>query len=538
MKSENLRKFVKSINNKNIPKIIELDGNTLNLDKLKALELGNHKIALTSKSEEKILQSRKLIENICVGQETVYGVNTGFGKFSNVNINNNDLEQLQLNIIRSHATGAGHILPLNQARRIHSLRINTLAKGYSGASITTIKKLIEVYNAGIVPHIPLQGTVGASGDLVPLSHIALGIIGEGLLWNPKSKKYEAADKVLKQFSIAPAQLKAKDGLSLINGTQFITGIGSIALENSINLIRAIHPIATMSLCAMKNSPLPFDHKISMVRPHPGQLAISEIMTIFSKELVKNLKPGEDCQDAYSSRCIPQVHGPVLEAIWNIKETFDVEMNSSTDNPLVFENGEIISGGNFHAEFVAKALDMLGIYVHELGNISYSRIMRLLNKEKNNGLSTFLTYNEGLCSGMMTYENLAASLVSENKVKCHPSSVDSLPTCADKEDHVSMGGYSARKAVSITENVTKIFAVELMSAAKGIEMRKRIDPHFHISKPIKNLYEIVNEMSPPFGNTDRYCKPEYDTILEYIESGKLWEDVYGNMSEEFSVNTKI
>ena len=349
MKSENLRKFVKAINNKNIPKVIELDGNSLNLDKLKALELGNHKIALTNKSEEKILQSRKLIENICESQETVYGVNTGFGKFSNVNINNNDIEQLQVNIIRSHATGAGRVLPLHQARRIHALRINTLAKGYSGASMTTIKKLIEMFNANIVPYIPLQGTVGASGDLVPLSHIGLGLIGEGLLWNPNTKKYENAEKVLKQFSISPAQLKAKDGLSLINGTQFITGIGSIALENSINLIRAIHPIAAMSLCAMKNSHLPFDEKISMVRPHPGQLAISQIMTIFTKELIKNLKNADDCQDAYSSRCIPQVHGPVLEAIWNIKETFETEMNSSTDNPLVFENGQIISGGNFHIQ---------------------------------------------------------------------------------------------------------------------------------------------------------------------------------------------
>ncbi len=507
----------------NFPKEIELDGNSLSLEKLSCLGSGKHQIKLNENSILKINSSRKIVEETLKENKPVYGFNTGFGQFSNICINNSNLEELQYNLIRSHATGIGDLANLEQTRRTAILRVNTLIRGHSGISYDTLNTLIKLINANIVNYMPLQGTVGASGDLVPLSHIALGLIGEGLLYNPNTQKYEDALKVLNQFNIDPAILKAREGLALINGTQFMSGIGSIALENSINLIRSINAISALSFTALKGNPHEFDERIGLIRPHAGQIVIAEIM----RKLVpvgSILVNKHDVQSSYSLRCIPQVHGPVLEIIEFVKNTLEIEMNSTTDNPLLFEEGEprFVSNGNFHGEYVAKALDILAIYIHELGNISYPRIMRLLNSSKSLGLNTFLTYEQGLSSGMMTYENVAAALVSENKVLCSPASIESLPTCADKEDHVSMGGFAARKAITVSENVSKILAVELMAATKAIYMRKEREEDFKIPKCIEKVFEKVMKISPPFLK-DRYSKPEYDKILEYITSGDLWED---------------
>jgi histidine ammonia-lyase len=512
-------------------KHIILDGDSLNMEKLSCISSGSHAIKLCEKSISKINSSRKIVDSIIRENKPVYGFNTGFGQFSKICIPNSNLEQLQYNLIRSHATGTGNLLPSEQSIRTAVLRVNTLARGHSGISLDTLDTLIQIINSKIVPFCPSQGTVGASGDLVPLAHIALGVIGEGLLLNPRSQQYEDALKVLNDFNIKPATLKAREGLSLINGTQFMTAIGSTALEKSINLIRTVNAISALSFTALKGHPTEFDERIGLIRPHPGQMAIAEVM----RKLIPYgsiLENANDCQSPYSLRCIPQVHGPVLETIIYVKELLEREMNSTTDNPLVFDYGtpNIISNGNFHGEYVAKALDMLAIYVHELGNISYPRIMRLLNKSKNNDLNTFLTYEEGLHSGMMTYENLAAALVSENKVHCTPASIDSLSTCADKEDHVSMGGYAARKSMTVVENVGKILTVELMAATKAITMRMENEPGFKLPKYLKNLHEKVMSISPPF-KQDRYSKPEYDKIYELVMSGILWDDLLSEIDCE-------
>ena len=518
------------------PQEITIDGYSLNLEKLSCLSTGNHKMKLSVNSISKINSSRKIVDSIIENNTPVYGFNTGFGQFSNICISNEHLHKLQYNLLRSHATGTGELINLDQTRRIAVLRVNTLVRGNSGISLDTLNTLIKIINSKIVPYCPSQGTVGASGDLVPLAHIAMGIIGEGLLYNPKSQKYEEALKVLKEFNIEPASLKAKEGLSLINGTQFMTGIGSVAMEKSINLIRAVNAISGLTFTALKGNPNEFDERIGEIRPHPGQVAIAEIM----RKLIPNgsiLVNPYDVQSSYSLRCIPQVHGPVLEMILHIKDIIEREMNSTTDNPLIFEHGvpNIISNGNFHGEIIAKALDVLAIYVHELGNISYPRIMRLLNKSKNQDLNTFLTYEEGLCSGMMTYENLAAALVSENKVHCTPASIDSLSTCADKEDHVSMGGYAARKAITVVENVGKILTVELMAATKAIKMRQEIQSDFKIPKSLEKLYENVLKVSPPFLH-DRYSKHEFDKLYEYVMSGELWDEVLSEIENNTQSDT--
>jgi len=527
--------LLSSLNRNTFPKEIELDGNSLSLEKLSRLGSGEHKIKLTHDCISKINTSRKIVESIIQNHKPIYGFNTGFGQFSNICIENDNLEQLQFNLIRSHSTGVGDLLNLDQIRRISILRVNTLIRGHSGISLETLNTLIKLINSNIVAYCPSQGTVGASGDLVPLAHIALGLIGEGLLYNPSTQKYEEAIKVLKEFNIKPAVLKAKEGLSLINGTQFMTGIGSVALEKSINLIRAVNAISGLSFTALKGNPIYFDERIGEIRPHPGQIAISEIMRkiIPMGSILVNPK---DVQSSYSLRCIPQVHGPVLEMISTVKEILETEMNSTTDNPLIFDYGDpnIFSNGNFHGEYVAKALDVLTIYVHELGNMSYPRIMRLLNKAKNDDLTTFLTYEGGLSSGMMTYENLAAALVSENKVHCTPASIDSLSTCADKEDHVSMGGYAARKAVTVSENVGKILTVELMAATKAIKMRLQMESDFKVPQSLKGIYEKVIEISPPFVK-DRYSKLEYDKLYEYIMSGEIWEDVLTEIDKDYGKN---
>lgn len=374
----------------------------------------------------------------------------------------------------SHATGVGEPLPIHLTKRVMSLRINTVLKGCSGISVDTFERLVEFFNSGLIPYMRDQGSVGASGDLVPLAHIGLNLIGEGRCWDPMEGRYVPCDfHLLRKYGLKQADLKAKDGLALINGTQFICGVGSAAMGNAIRLIRVAHVIGAMSLVALRGHPEAFDKKIMAVRNHPGGVASAALL----RKLVpvgSNIPNKDDVQDPYSLRCMPQIHGPVVEQVIHALNTIETEINSATDNPLVFsESNTMLSGGNFHGEYVAKAFDALGMYVHELGNVSYSRQMRLFNPDKNNGkLPAFLVHEAGLSSGFMTWENVSASLVSENKALSHPSSVDSMSTCADKEDHVSMGGWSARKAVKITENVGRVLAIELMGAVSALGMMEQ------------------------------------------------------------------
>ncbi|CAD7968536.1 unnamed protein product [Amoebophrya sp. A120] len=547
-------------NNYNTKQIeIQLDGESLTLHELMLLGLPNTKIKVCTSAFARLLQSRAVIDTQLDSKKVVYGINTGFGRLSNVGIEEAKLQELQVNLIRSHATGVGKPLNHQTAKRVMALRINTLLKGCSGISEKTFKQLVEFFNSGLIPYIREQGTVGASGDLVPLAHIALNVICEGQCFVPTSScsrvgggsgmssstkqvyELKPCDRGLfEKFGLTPATLKAKDGLALINGTQFICGVGAEAVANAIHLIRISHIAAAMTLVALGGHPEAYDAQVAHVRPHPGQIASAEIMRALVP--VGSIQSRKfDCQDPYSLRCLPQVHGCVLEAVVRCKDEFEIEINSATDNPLIFgDTKRMLSGGNFHAEYPAKSLDCLSIYVHELASISYSRLMRLLNPHKNyDMLPTFLSTSAGLSSGFMTWENVSAALVSENKVLCHPSSVDSLSTCGDKEDHVSMGGMSARKAVTVTKNVARCLAIEIMAATQALYILKKKEGDSHstvvtsssipgkinqqhqfLPKNVQKVFDYVTKLFPEMKN-DRYLVPECDLIYNSILSGDLF-----------------
>jgi len=438
---------------------VKLDGCSLTPETLVALGQGKLKIKLTEESEKNVSKSRALLDGIVRENKVVYGVTTGFGKFATVVIPNEKLMELQNNLIRSHAAGVGPPLSIEHTRMLLALRINILAKGYSGVSLKTLKQLVAAFNESCLPWVPEQGTVGASGDLAPLSHLALGLLGEGQMWSPKSG-WADASLVLKAHGLEPLLLGPKEGLALINGTQLITSLGAEAVERSRLIAKQADVIAALSLEVLKGTTRAFDALIQQVRPHVGQRRVAERLRsllhsrIHHSEIAESHRFCNRVQDAYTLRCCPQVHGIVNDTIDFAEEVITTEMNSATDNPIVFaEHGEVISGGNFHGEYPAKVLDYLTIGIHELASISERRMERLVNPTYSE-LPAFLVKEGGLNSGFMMAHCTAASLVSEDKVLCHPSSVDSLPTSAGQEDHVSMGGFAARKAIKVVENVEK------------------------------------------------------------------------------------
>ncbi|CAB3399958.1 unnamed protein product [Caenorhabditis bovis] len=505
-------------------KLLILDGNSLKPEDLVRCEKGECAIQLSMESEDKINKGRKFLEKIASEHRAVYGVTTGFGTFSNVLIPKEKVKQLQLNLIRSHATGYGEPLPPNRARMLLALRINILAKGHSGISLKNIKKMIAAFNAFCVSYVPQQGTVGCSGDLCPLAHLALGLLGEGKMWSP-STGWQPADLVLKNNNLEPLELGEKEGLALINGTQMVTALGAFTLERAHNIARQADVIAALSLDVLKGTTRAYDPDIHRIRPHPGQnLSALRLRSLLHSEanpsqIAESHRNCRKVQDAYTLRCVPQVHGIVHDTIAFVREIITTEMNSATDNPLVFaEREEIISGGNFHGEYPAKALDYLAIAVAELAQMSERRLERLVNTELS-GLPTFLTPDGGLNSGFMTVQLCAASLVSENKVLCHPSSVDSIPTSCNQEDHVSMGGFAARKALTVVEHVEAVLAMELLAACQGIEFLKPLMS----TAPLHKVYQLVRTVAPPL-NEDRYMKPEIDAVIEMIRENKIWETV--------------
>uniref|UniRef100_A0A8C5S7P9 Histidine ammonia-lyase n=1 Tax=Laticauda laticaudata TaxID=8630 RepID=A0A8C5S7P9_LATLA len=434
-----------------------LDGNSLTTEDLVNLGKGLYKIKLTPEAEIRVQKSRDVIDSIISEQRVVYGITTGFGKFARTVIPNSKLQELQVNLIRSHSAGVGKPLIPERCRMLLALRINVLAKGYSGLSLETLQQVIKAFNASCLPYIPEQGTVGASGDLAPLSHLALGLIGEGKMWSPKSG-WADAKYVLEAHGLKPITLKPKEGLALINGTQMITSLGCEAVERASAIAKQADIVAALTLEVLKGTTKAFDTDIHALRPHQGQI---EVAFRFRSLLDSDHHPSEIAeshrfcdrvQDAYTLRCCPQVHGVVNDTIVFVKNIITTEINSATDNPMVFaDRKETISGGNFHGEYPAKALDYLAIGVHELAAISERRIERLCNPSLSE-LPPFLVTEGGLNSGFMIAHCTAAALVSENKALCHPSSVDSLSTSAATEDHVSMGGWAARKALKVIEHV--------------------------------------------------------------------------------------
>ncbi|CAF1219754.1 unnamed protein product, partial [Didymodactylos carnosus] len=431
----------------------------------------------------------------------VYGVNTGFGNFAQTVIPEEQLQDLQTRLITSHCAGVGEPLSIERARMMFALRINILAKGYSGISRETLEKIIAAFNKSCIPEIPQQGTVGASGDLAPLAHLAAGLMGTGRMWSPQTG-WSTAEDVLTRNGLSKVVYKPKEGLAMINGTQFITALGAEAVERSIMLARQADVIASLTIEALRGSVRAFDPNIHLARPHLGQILVAKRLRSL---LASPLHPSEisdsheNCgkvQDAYSLRCIPQVHGISWDTIMFVHDLITTEMNSATDNPLVIlETNDIISGGNFHGEYPAKALDYLGIAIHELASISECRMERLLNKTSSD-LPAFLTTDGGLNSGFMIAHCTAAALVSENKVLCHPSSVDSIPTSAGQEDHVSMGGWSARKALHIVDNVEKVLAIELLMACQGLDLLK-----LTTTEPLEAVKTVVRQSVKPKVNLD-------------------------------------
>ncbi len=448
--------------------MIRIDGKTLTIDQVVDVARHAAPVGLADAARPGIAASRALVEQIVAEGQAVYGITTGVGELAQTVISADQIVEMQRNLIRSHAVGVGQPLDDDVVRAMILLRANALAKGLSGVREELISFLIELLNRNVIPRIPAQGSVGASGDLAPLAHLALVVIGEGECM-VAGQRTPAAD-VLAQVGLEPLILEPKEGLALINGTQLITALGVLAVRDAAQLVKTAQIASAMSLEALNGTDKVFDEKIHSARPHPGQVMCAANMRrlVAGSEIIASHKDCQKVQDAYTLRCIPQVYGAVAETIGHARSVLTVEINSANDNPLVFaETGEVISGGNFHGEPLAFVMDSLGMALAEIANLSERTIDRLVNPHLS-GLPPFLVESSGLNSGFMIAQYTAASLVSENKVLAHPSSVDSIPTSAGQEDHVSMGTTSARHARMILHNVQQVLSIELLCAAQGMD----------------------------------------------------------------------
>lgn len=448
--------------------MIELTGHSLTIEQLKRILLDNEKVSISEKSMEEVHDSRCAVEQIVANRETVYGINTGFGKFSDVIINQKDVENLQLNLIRSHACGIGEPFPGIVSRAMMVLRLNALLKGFSGVRGVLVELLAELINKKIHPVIPQQGSLGASGDLAPLAHLALVLIGEGKVYDESGNVIDSAS-VFSEKGIRPITLQAKEGLALINGTQAMVAMGVVNYIEAEQLAFDSEWIAAMTMEGLEGIVDAFHPAIHEARGYPQQIDVAKRMRGWLDGSRLTTRQGEKrVQDAYSLRCIPQVHGASWQALDYVKEKLEIEMNAATDNPLIFDEGEVvISGGNFHGQPIAFAMDFLKIAVAELANISERRTERLVNPQLND-LPAFLSSEPGLQSGAMIMQYAAASLVSENKTLAHPASVDSIPSSANQEDHVSMGTTASRHAGMMIQNARRVLAIECICSLQAAE----------------------------------------------------------------------
>ncbi|KAM3587358.1 uncharacterized protein V6R79_002979 [Siganus canaliculatus] len=509
---------------------ISLDGNSLTTTDLVNLGQGLFKVKLTPEAEKKVVAGREVVDTIIREDRVVYGVNTGFGKFANTLISKDQLWQLQENLVRSHCAGVGSPLSVERTRMLLVLRINILAKGYSGISMETLDAMIKAFNASCLSWVPEKGTVGASGDLAPLAHLTLGLMGEGKMWSPQSG-WADAKAVLEGHNLKPIILKPKEGIALINGTQLITSLGAEAVERALGVARQADVIAALTFEALRGTTKAFQRVVHAVRPHPGQQKVAERLRslldsdVFPSQISESHRSCSCVQDAYTLRCIPQVHGVANDTITFVQNVISTEMNSATDNPLIFaETGEVISGGNFHGEYPAKALDYLAIGVHELASISERRVERLVNPALS-GLPAFLVQDGGLNSGFMIAHCTAAALVSESKALCHPSSVDSLSTSAATEDHVSMGGWAARKVLRVVEHVEQVLAIELLAACQALEFLRPLKT----TTPLEKVYELLRSVVRPW-DKDRIMSPDIEAAHALVREQKVWRTVQPYMDQ--------
>lgn len=456
-----------------------LDGDSLTIHDISDVALHGRSVRLSPHAIKRMRASRALVEQWLNGDELVYGVTTGFGEFANVRISHENIEQLQENLILSHAAGAGDALPREIVRAMMVLRVNALAKGFSGIRNETVEMLVKMINKPIIPVIPSQGSVGASGDLVQLSHLVLAMMGKGRIWKNGGEGSETEDaaRALRRAGLKPVKLAAKEGLALINGTQMMTAYAALAVHEALRLCKLADIAAAISVEALRGSDTPYDNRIHRLRPFKGQRAAARNMRAMMKgsEIRESHRYDDPrVQDAYSMRCVPQVHGASRDAIDYVANVVSIEINSANDNPLIFpEDGVHLEGGNFHGQPIALALDFLAIALAELANISERRIERLVNGTLS-GLPRFLTARGGLNSGLMVAQYTAASIVSENKVLCHPASVDSIPTSANQEDHNSMGSIGAQKAWRVLKNAQTVIAIEVLCACQGLDFARALN----------------------------------------------------------------
>lgn len=498
-----------------------VDGNSLTLETVRSVaQERTGPVQLDSEARQRVVASREVVDAVLRTGKVVYGINTGFGALSHVTISPDQVDQLQVNLVRSHAAGTGPILDIPTTRAMMLLRANTLSKGLSGVRPVVIDTLLALLNQGVYPQVPAQGSLGASGDLAPLAHLSLVLIGEGIAWY--QDEWLPGAEALRRAGIAPLVLKAKEGLALLNGTQMMTALGTLQLLEAEALLRIAEVAGAMTIEAVKGSQAPFDDRVALARPHPGHRQSAAMM----RRLLRNsqiMESHRDCarvQDAYSLRCIPQVHGAAWDLLSSVRRTLEVEINAATDNPLVFPNGDVVSQGNFHGEPVAMAMELLGLALAELASISERRIDKLMNPAFSS-LPAFLagTQQEGLNSGMMIIHYTAASLVSENKILAHPAVVDSIPTSNDKEDHVSMGATAARKAARILEQTRWVLAAELLCAAEGLEYRNGLLP----GDGVWRAYQAIRQIVPPLTQDRTLCE-DVHRICALIQDGSLLDVV--------------
>lgn len=493
---------------------IVLDGESLTLEKAISALNPSVGIRLSSKSKVNIRRARTVIETAVRERKIVYGVTTGFGAFSNVIISRSKCRQLQENVVRSHAAGVGLPLPDEVVRLIMLLMVNSKAKGFSGLRLSTVETLLSLIQQEVYPCVPEKGSVGASGDLAPMAHLALVLIGRGKA-RYRGRWMRGAD-ALRRAGIKPLTLAEGEGLGLINGTQVMTAIGVRTLHRALRLAKICDIAASMSLEALLGSHTQFHKRIHRIRPHHGQISVAGNMRLITdkSEIISSHKDCDRVQDAYSLRCSPQVHGASRDTLQFVKRVLETEINSATENPLVFPDGQILSGGNFHGQPVALAMDYLAIALAELANISERRIERMVNPYLS-GLPSFLIKEGGLNSGFMIAQYTAAALVSENKVLAHPASVDSIPTSANKEDHVSMGTIAARKAGDILENVKNVLAIELLCAAQALDLFTNLKPGKGALAAYKTLRKHVSHM-----DSDRELSPDIETVANLIDTDTI------------------
>jgi histidine ammonia-lyase len=507
---------------------LELDGNSFSLaDAARILRGEIERLTLAPAARQRVAASRQCLYDLMAQGHTIYGVNTGFGRLANQRIDATEVLALQENLLRSHAVGLGPLLSLGVSRLALALRIGALAKGFSGVTPELIDRLMAIYNRGIVPAIPELGSVGASGDLAPLAHLALVVMGEGHAFVTKSgaglangqarSKPLSGRAALRRVRLEPYRPQAKEGLSLINGTQITTALLADALIRAGDLLRVADVTGAMTIEATKSSQRPFDPRIQQVRPHPGQAACAANLRrlLADSEVMVSHADCAKIQDAYSMRCMPQVHGSARDALAHVRQVIEIEMNSATDNPLVFaDTGEVISGGNFHAQPIGLAADLLCAAVADLSSITERRVENLVNPDLS-GLPSFLTPHPGLNSGMMMVQVLAAALVSENKSLSFPASVDSIPTSANREDHVSMSTGAARKCRQVVANATRVLACELLCAAQGLEFHGGLRP----GRGVEAAYRHLREHVRPLGR-DRTLHRDLEAAERLIRSGSL------------------